>query len=323
MREYGFELRVCAILEARRRGVVARQLGAAVANPGSRVMDVVHVAPGPEYEQRVALTAETIPRAVVEADVGVARWRPVTAAIGGRPERARAAAERGADIGVLERERRDGDTVVRRVAPYPADWFGAVTGIENKPDLGTPGALGRQLRTDVALGVFDRVILATASHVTGAHLNRIPDAVGVWEVDPAEEAVTVVQEATALDPAAAGVEIRAEHAGRTDVAIVDAAAKAAARRRIAERAYGKGWRPDRYPACANATADDAGVPWCRYFDRVVDPVVDCGGWCPGHEPATPPAVDVAAIRGDRADWDPDPPALARHQADLTTFGDEG
>ncbi|MFB6103562.1 MAG: DUF5787 family protein [Halobacteriaceae archaeon] len=319
MREYGFELRLCATLERRRRGVIARQLGGAVLDPGTRVVDVVHVAPGPAFEDRTGLTPEPIPRPVIDADLGVARWRPVTKAIPGEPERARAAAERGAELGVLERARRDGRSVVRRAAPYPKDWFGAVTAIENKPDLATPGDLGRQLRTDVALGLFDRVVLATASHVTGAHLNRIPEPVGVWEFDPEERSVAVIREPTALEPGAAGVEIRAEHPGRTDIATVDAAAKARARRQIAERAYGKGWRPDRYPACANAVATDAGVPECRYYDRVVDPATDCGRSCPAREAASPPSVDVAELRAARTDWEPEPEPVARRQADLTGF----
>lgn len=322
MREYGFELRLCAALEGWRDGVLARQLGSAVESPGSRVMDVVHVAPGPAFEQRVVLTPATIPQPVVEADLGVGRWEPVTAALPGAPERARRAAERGAELGVLERRRRDGRTVVRRVTSYP-DWFGTITGVENKPDLGSPGALAEQVRMDVALGLFDQVVVATASHVTGAHLNRLPDPVGVWEFDPTTGERTTVREPTQLAVGAPGTEIREERPLRTDVALVDAAGKARARRRIAERAYGKGWRPDRYPACRNCRVSDAGVPHCTYFDRVVDPAVECGSACPGHEPGAAPDVDGAALRADRTAWDPDPPGLAREQAELNRFTDRG
>lgn len=321
VREFGFELELCATLEVDRPGIVARQLGGAVERPGSRVMDIVHVAPGPEFEARVALTPERIPTPVVEADLGVGTWQPVTDAIPGRPERARAAAERGAEIGVLEQARRDGRTVVRRVAPYP-DWFGEVMGVENKPDLGSPGALAEQVRLDVALGVFDRVVVATASHVTGAHLNRLPAPVGVWEYDPAEGEVTVVRSARRLEVTAGGTEIRGEHPLRTDVALVDADAKARARRRIAERAYGKGWRPERYPRCSNCQVSDAGVPWCRYFERVIDPGVECGPECPGHDPGPAPDVDPAELRAARTAWDPDPSPLAREQAPLDRFGGE-
>lgn len=321
VREYGFELELCATLEADRPGVVARQLGAAVDQPGSRVMDIVHVAPGPEFERRVRLTPETIPRRVVEADVGIGEWRPVTDAVPGPPERARAAADRGAELGVLERERRDGRTVVRRVAPYP-DWFGELTGVENKPDLGSPGALAKQVRLDVALGVFDRVVVATASHVTGAHLNRLPSPVGVWEFDPAAGDLTVVRAPERLEVEAGGTEIRSEHPLRTEVALVDPDAKRRARRRIAERAYGKGWRPERYPHCTNCQVSAAGVPWCTYFGRVIDPGLDCGPECPGHDPGDSAAVDPAGLRASRTGWDPDPPSLAREQAPLDRFEGE-
>lgn len=318
MREYGFELDVCAFLEARRGGVVSRQLGGAVAAPGARVMDAVHVAPGPEFDARTRLTTETIPTPLLEADIGVGRWEPVTDAVPGTPERARRVAEHGAAIGVVERERRDGRTVIRQVAPYP-DWFGSLTGIENKPDLGSPGALRHQVRMDVALGVFDRVVVATASHVTGAHLNRLPDAVGVWEFDPDDRRRTVVREPAPLNVDGAGIEIREEHALRTDIAVLDREEKARARRRIAERAYGKGWRPDRYPACHNCSVTDVGLPFCTFFDRVVDPGVECGTDCPGYDRGPRPDVDVAAMRDDRSDWEADPPTLTREQASLTRF----
>jgi len=93
-------------------------------------------------------------------------------------------------------------------------------------------------------------VLATASYVTRAHLNRIPEAVGVWRFDPDTGEREVVRESTPFEPDAPGVEIREERALQTDVALVDPAAKARKRRRIAERAYGKGWRPD--PRAARA-----------------------------------------------------------------------
>lgn len=320
MREYGFELELCTHLEATRSGIVARQIGAAVDTPGSRVMDVVHVTPGPEFDARVRLTSATIPAPILDADVGVGRWEPVTDVIPGTPERGRRVADRAADIGVVERERHDGRAVIRRVAPYP-DWVGSLTGIENKPDLGSPGELARQLRMDVALGVFDEVVVATASHVTGAHLNRIPDAVGVWEFDPADRSVTVVREASELAVDAPGVEIRGEHPLRTDITLFGATEKSRTRRRIAERAYGKGWRPNEYPGCRNCSVTAAGLPRCGFFDRVVDPGVDCGVDCPGYDSGPRPDVDVAALRAARTEWEPDPPSLAREQAALNRFVD--
>lgn len=318
MREYGFELQLCATLEHRRDGIIARQLGGAVEAPGARVMDVVHVATGPEFDDRVALTPATIPAPIVEADLGTARWQPVTEVLATSPERARRVAERAAELGVIERKRRDGRTVIRRAAPYP-DWIGSISGIENKPDLGTPGELAKQVRMDIAVSVFDRVVVATASHVTGAHLNRLPTKVGVWEFDPADRSITVVREATPLDSTGPGTEIRDEHPLRTDITCIEPPAKARARRRIGERAYGKGWRPDQYPECDNCTVTRDGLPQCTYFDRIVEPNAECGSDCPGYEAGRPPGVDVAALRAKRTAWDPDPPPIAREQAPLTRF----
>jgi hypothetical protein len=208
------------------------------------------------------------------------------------------------------------------VARYP-DWFEGLVGIENKPDLETPGALATQLRTDVSLGLLDRVVLATESHVTGAHLHRIPAPVGVWRVHrdaggaAGEVDVEVIREAAPLD-GGGGVELLAEHPGRTDVAVVDAPAVDRARRRVAERAYGKGWRPTDLPGCASMAPDGEGLPYCEHFERVVDPA-DCGPSCPGFEAADPPAVDAASLRAEGSAWDPDPDGAARRQAGLDSF----
>ena len=298
--EFRFELALCAALESPDR-VVARQLGAGIENPGGRIVDVCVLTPGPEFDRRAAITPDRIPAPAIEAAVGPGEAVPLAAAFDLPPDRAEAVAERATEIGYLERERRDGRPVVRATARYPDDWVGSLTAIENKPDLGTPGDLATQLRYDAALGLFDEVILATASYVTRAHLNRIPETVGVWRFDPDTGEREVVREPTPPDPEEPGVEIRAEHALRTDVALVDAAAKARKRRRIAERAYGKGWRPD-LPACAHATTTADGRPYCERFDRVVDPGRDCGAVCDAHDPADPPATDRDRLRDERTAW---------------------
>jgi hypothetical protein len=339
VREYAFELGVCANLEATTDWIVARQLGGAVARPGSRVMDVVGVEPGPQpaFDERAAITDRTIPAAAIEADVGVGRAVPVETALEGPPERREEVLEAALEAGFFERERRDGRVRVRQAARYPDGWFGRLVGVENKPDLGTPGDLDRQLRLDAALGLFDAVVLATASHVTGAHLNRIPEAVGVWRVDPDADpddgdARTVVREPTPLSVAEAGVEPVAEHPLRTDVAIVGPDAKRRKRRRIAERAYGKGWRPDPdgVPDCVALEPTADGRPHCTHFGRVVDPARECGSDCPGYEAATDagadPAspyeragVDVRAVRAARTPWVADPDGRARRQTGLDRF----
>lgn len=329
MSEFAFELQLCAHLE-REYPLVSRQLGAGVHDPGGRVIDVLCVTPGPEFGARTRLTPDSIPAGVVEADIGVGEWTRVGRAFDGPPERAHRLAEAGADAGFLERERRGGQTVVRQAARYPADWFGRLIGVENKPDLGVPGALETQLRTDVSLGVLDEVWLATESYVTGAHLNRIPEEVGVWRVtfdeeggDDGVEPVEVVREATPLDTGGPGIELLDEHPGSTDIAVATGDEIARQRRRMAERAYGKGWRTYSIPACVNASSGECsgttGLPFCEYKDRLVDAAAECGDACAGYEPCDEPDVDLDAERAHRSKWNPEPERVARSQAGLDRF----
>ncbi|WP_435075090.1 DUF5787 family protein [Halorubrum sp. HHNYT27] len=316
--EFRFELALCAALESP-DSVIARQLGAGVTNPGGRIVDVCVLEPGPGFDRRAAITPEQIPAPAIEAAVGPGEAVPVATAFDLPPDRAAAVVERAVDIGYLERERRSGRPVVRATARYPDDWVGSLTAIENKPDLGTPGDLAAQLRFDAALGLFDEAILATESYVTRAHLNRIPDAIGVWRFDPETGEREVVREPTPLAPDAPGVEICEERSLRTDVALVDPAAKARKRRRIAERAYGKGWRPSP-PACAHATGTADGRPYCDRFDRVVDPGRDCGAGCDAYAPADPPALGRDALRDDRTAWKATPDGDGpRRQSGLSRF----
>jgi hypothetical protein len=314
VREFGFELRLCAHLE-RDGDVVARQLGASVGGH-HRVMDVVRVEPGPEFDSRVALSAETIPPAAVEAGVGTT-WTPVTDAFEGPPARARALAERAVEVGFLERDRREGRDVMRQATRYP-EWFSRLVGIENKPDI-ADDSLPPQLRRDIALGLFDAVVVATESHVTRAHLNRLPEQVGVWRLDfDRPNPVEVVREPTPLSPAEPGLQVLDERPGRTEVRPVRAEQKARQRRRIAERAYGKGWRAP-FPACERVEpreAGDATLPYCPWKGRLVDAGADCGPDCGGHEPAEPPGIDLAAERAEQTPWEPDPEGRARRQVGL-------
>ena len=316
--EFRFELALCAALESPDR-VVSRQLGAGIDNPGGRIVDVCVMTPGPAFDRRAAITADRIPDPAIEAAVGPGEAVPLTEAFDLPPDRAEAVADHAAAVGYLERERRDGRPVVRATARYPDDWVGSLTAVENKPDLGSPGDLAAQLRYDAALGLFDHVVLATASYVTRAHLNRIPDVVGVWRFDPDTGDREVVREPTRLPADAPGVEIRDERALQTDVALVTADAKARKRRRIAERAYGKGWRPDP-PACAHATTTADGRPYCEQFERVVNPGRDCGQACEAFEPADPPATDRDALRDERTAWVATPDGAGpRRQSGLSRF----
>ena len=325
MSEFAFELELCATLEERRDGIVARQLGASVTNPGGRIVDVVCVEPGPAFDDRVELADEAIPDAAIESAVGPGRARFVKDAFDCHPETARRATEHALEIGFFEGERRHGREYVRQVARYP-DWFGRLVGIENKPDLGRPGDLEAQLRTDVSLGVVDEAILATESYVTRAHLNRIPEEVGVWRVHrdgdgPPE--IDVIREPTALPVDEPGIEPLETHPGRTDVAVVSSAEKARARRRLAERAYGKGWRTFAFPGCRACVADDstgATLPFCSWNGRIVDAGAECGPGCEGYDPGNEPDVDLKAERDRRTPWVADPAGKKRRQTGLDRFG---
>jgi hypothetical protein len=320
VREFPFELALCAHLEAREEAVVARQIGGGVRAPSNRVIDVLCVEPGPEMDARAALTPETVPDRAIESDVGVGRARDPTRAVEGPPERAQRVAERAVEVGFFERAVGGG---VRQVARYPEDWFGKLVAVENKPDLATPGDLRTQLRKDVSLALADEVVLATESYVTGAHLNRIPEAVGIWRFDPETGEREVVREAEPLGSDEAGVELLERHPLRTDVAVVSAEEKARQRRRMAERAYGKGWRPSELPACAEAESKTLegsdGLPYCQWKGRVVNPA-NCGPECPGHDPSDPPEVDVAEARDGRTPWVAEPEGKARRQSGLDRFG---
>ena len=315
MREFDFELAVCAGLERDGR-LVARQLAGGV--HGSRVMDTVVVEPGPEFDERTRLTDRTIPPRLLDADIGPGTPRRPTEAVGDSTY-ARGAVEAGVDCGYLTRERRGGQTYVRAAARYPERWFDGLVGVENKPDLGRPGDLKLQLRKDVSLALFDRVWLATASHVTGAHLNRIPEAVGVWRVDPATGERETVREPTPLASHEPGIELLDRTAARAEVRPVDAAEKARYRRRIAERAYGKGWRV-RFPDCPHveerSIAGVGGLPYCTRQKRYVRPADACDV---DREDVEGCDVDVDAHRATHSPWIRDPPGAKRQQAGLDRY----
>ncbi|WP_411964653.1 DUF5787 family protein [Haloferax sp. YSMS24] len=317
--EFAFELALCAHLEETTDLLPARQLGASVASPGSRIIDVCAVAPGPEFDERTHITPRTIPAAAIESDVGVGHavfWRD---AFDCHPARARRATDRAVDVGFFETERRRGREYVRQATRYPDAWFSRLVGIENKPDLGEPGDLLRQLRLDVSLSLFDEVVLATESYVTGAHLNRIPDVVGIWRFDPETGERDVVREATPLATDATGVEPVDYDSLHTDVAFVTAAEKRTARLKLAERAYGKGWRRYDLPGCGHAGVDSDGRPVCGHFGRVVDPGSECGPDCAAFDPADAPEFDRENLRDTRTDWVADPSGVARRQSGLDRF----
>lgn len=315
MREFGFELALCARLE-RETGVVSRQLGGHV--HGRRILDTVVVEPTDAVAERAAITPERIPTAAIESDVGPGRARYWKDAFDCHPDHARRAVELAVDRGFFQRERRGGRTYVRQTTRYP-DWVERITAIENKPDLDRPGDLATQLRTDVSLGLVDRVVLATADYVTRAHLNRLPGPVGVWRFDPDTGEREVVRKATPLDREG-GIELLDRTPTRADIRPVTATETARARTRLAERAYGKGWRTFDYPACSQCVPDDDGLPHCLWKGRPVRESEECGPDCDGYDPDAAPPVDCDELRAARTPWDPDPAGRRRRQSGLDRFG---
>jgi hypothetical protein len=245
--EYAFELALCATLEQSER-VVSRQHGGAVVAAGSRIVDICLLEPGPEFDDRAAITDQTIPAPAIEADIGPGEAIPAREAFDIRPDRRADIVERACEVGYLTRERRGGTPLVRATTRYPDDWFGRLVAIENKPDLDRAGDLQSQLRFDDTLGLFDAVVLATESYVTRAHLNRIPDRVGVWRFDPDTGERDVIRQAVPRKPNTRGVEIRDEQPLQTDIAIVSGEAKRRRRRRIAERCMARDGDQRRQPA---------------------------------------------------------------------------
>jgi hypothetical protein len=314
--ELAFELALSAHLEQRRDAIVSRQLGASV--HGRRVLDTVLVEPGPAFDERAAIASETIPPAAIEGDAGPGQATFWKAAVDTHPERVREVVERAVELGFFERERRSGRQYVRQTVRYPDDWFDRIVAVENKPDLERPGALQTQLLTDVELALVDEVVLATESHVTGAHLNRIPEEVGVWRFFPDSGEREVIREPTPLATDEAGVEVIDRSSARTEVRIATADEKRRARRRVAERAYGKGWRTLEMPACGRVDPQN-GLPYCPYHDRIVRPASDCGESCGGYDPADPPEDDGDALRAARTPWDPDPAGRRRRQSGLDRY----
>lgn len=321
MREFAFEMALCAILESERDSLVSRQLGASTR--GNRIVDILTITPSIEFDARTRITPERIPDAAIAADVGTGRARYWRDCFDCHPDRARTAVERSVEIGFFERERHNGRTYVRQTTRYP-DWFSTIRAIENKPDLNRPGDLASQLRTDVSLAVCDEVVLATESYVTGAHLNRIPEEVGVWRFDPETNSREVIREPEQLSTTDPGIEVIDERPAQTNVAVVHGEEKARLRRQLAERAYGKGWRVE-FPVCPHVEnreiAGIDGIPYCTRQDRIVRPADACeySERAPECGERSHSAVDLDAIRDEYSPWVRDPEGVATKQVTLDRF----
>nr|WP_303704315.1 DUF5787 family protein [Haloquadratum walsbyi] len=298
---------------------MSRQLGAAVAHPGRRVIDICGVVPGSDFDTRSSITDTRIPERAVAGPAGVGTSVRRSNAIDGSPQTTEAAIEQAIAADFFTVENHSGHDHIRQTTRYPTEWFDRLIGIENKPDLTRPGDLTRQLRVDISLGLFNTVILATETHVTRAHLNRIPDAVGVWQFDSDTDDRTVIRQPAELKTETPGIELGSDHSDHTEVHPVSSKEKLRARRRIAERAYGKGWRNYTLPTCAHAETQPDGRPYCAKFDCVINPAQSCDTDCPEYTHAEPPDWDKNILRDTRSPWTHNPPGVRRRQSGLDRF----
>ncbi|PSQ51582.1 hypothetical protein BRD20_09990 [Halobacteriales archaeon SW_8_65_20] len=204
-----------------------------------------------------------------------------------------------ADARGLVDTRRDGNRIeIRRRYRYP-DWVNRVIAIENKPDLSASAAdaLIDQIERDVALGLADEVWVATETtdeEVSPALFERLPVEAGILAVG---DEVNVAWNATALEPEERGTRILDrpdggsydQSAARFEYASPDW--KRAKRRRIAERAYERGWRSyveTMRPDCRafELRSPDTPLPYCRAKERHVT-AAECRHACESFAPEPP------------------------------------
>jgi hypothetical protein len=315
VKEFGFELRVCAWAERHwppggdagdtgdRVAVVARQLGTRRRRWDTVVVETTREA----LDRRAPFGDERLDSDLLHvARNAPGSWAYYRDALPhpGYPWRyVREAVHRAADRGVVETRKRDNRIELRRRYRYP-DWVDRVVAIENKPNLDAAAAraLAGQLEHDVALGLADEVWLATeatGADVEPALLEAIPVEVGILAVsERAEgwraETVWLPRSLAVADP---GTRIRERpDGGDADASAArfeyaDADWKRDKRLEIAERAYERGWRS--YAETMRTDCRHFGLrdpsgpfPWCPAKERE-QTAAECTGGCPSFEPEPP------------------------------------
>ncbi|WP_129116802.1 DUF5787 family protein [Halegenticoccus tardaugens] len=293
--EFVFELQTCRWAERawppdgeRDAVLVARQLGTR-----RRRWDTVIVETNPEaLAARVRFGPRELDsdllHVVRHAPEGWAWYRDALPHPGYPWRYVRAAVHRAAGRGVVEKRRRGNRIEIRRIAPYP-DWVRRIVAVENKPDLDASAAraLASQLEHDVSRALADEVWVATATtdaSVEPALLEDMPVEVGILTMDFAagarSDAGEVLWYPSGLEPPGEG-----ESGAGTDD-------RTGTRLRIAERAYGRGWRSHvetMRPDCRHfelRRRGDALLPRCAAKGRH-QTAAECAGSCPRFEPEPP------------------------------------
>jgi hypothetical protein len=311
VKEFGFELRVCAWVERNwpldgdGAAIVARQLG----TKHRRWDTVVIETTTEELSRRGPFGADRLDSDLLHvAQNAPPSWAYYRDALPdpGYPWRyVREAVHRAADRGFVETRRSGNRIEIRRRYRYP-EWIDRVVAIENKPDLDRSAArrLAGQLEHDVALGLADEVWLATAASdgsVEPALLEAMPVEVGIlavsgatdadfgsWEADP-------IWQPRQLDVSGCGTRIleRPDDAGASAARFeyADPDWKDRKRFEIAERAYERGWRSyveTMRPDCRHFELRDpvGPFPWCNAKDRG-QTAAECSGECGSFEPEPP------------------------------------
>lgn len=301
VKEFGFELRVCAWAERHwqpsgdGRVLVARQLGTRSRRWDTVIIETTETA----LTQRAAFGPERLDSDLLfvaqHAPTGWDYYRDCLPDPGYPWRYVRESIHRAADRGFIE-TRRDGNRIeIRRRYRYP-DWVDRIVAIENKPDLDASAArrLAEQLEHDVALGLADEVWLATnttGDDIEPALLEAMPVDVGILAVDADGIHAERVWNPRTLDASSPGVRPTDRCDGRIDFEYADADWKQRKRLEIAERAYERGWRSyaeTMRPDCRHfELRDPAGpFPWCAAKER--EPTAtECSGRCVDFEPEPP------------------------------------
>jgi hypothetical protein len=312
VKEFGFELRVCAWAErnwplddwnsADTAAIVARQLGTRRRRWDTLVIETTDAAlrgREPFGEDRLDSDLLHVARHAPSSWTYYRECLPDP----GYPWRyVREAIHRADERGFVEMRRNGNRIEIRRRYRYP-EWVDRIVAIENKPDLDASAArrLADQLEHDVALGLADEIWVATAAtddEIEPALLEAMPVEVGVlsvsndggWRCEP-------IWQPRTLDVTAPGTRIldrptggpRDASAARFEYA--DPAWKRRKRLEIAERAYERGWRSyaaTMRPDCRHFELDDptGPFPWCAAKGRE-QTASECSGSCEEFEPEPP------------------------------------
>lgn len=313
MKEFGFELRVCAWAERNwppvgdtaddSAALIARQLGTRRRRWDTVVIETTADAldaRSPFGEDRLDSDLLHVARNAPAA------WTYYREALPdpGYPWRyVREAVHRAADRGFVE-TRKDGNRIeLRRRYRYP-EWVDRIVAIENKPDLDAAAArvLAEQLEYDVALGLADEVWLATKAtreDIEPALLEAMPVEVGILAVSekPGGWRAEPVWNPRRLSISEPGTRILDRpDGGRHDASAArfeyaDSGWKRRKRLEIAERAYERGWRSyadTMRPDCRHYEVREASgpFPWCGAKGRE-QTAAECSARCRSFEPEPP------------------------------------